>query len=172
MDRLYGGSGAVRNYAAILVVDGAVLGWDGIALWSDGSPLIAFLYVVLALGCIATGGGLYMRWGRARYRLSPEGIEVERHGESKAVRWADIAGISEFKGPPIALQDRALFYGPLLPLGLLAGERILEIIHRPGARFLIRESLVEGYGGLRQDILNYVGRDTLVNLHARYWRRQ
>ncbi|NCA15389.1 MAG: hypothetical protein EBS89_14945 [Proteobacteria bacterium] len=62
--------------------------------------------------------------------------------------------------------------GSASSIGLLAGERILEIIHRPGARFLIRESLVEGYGGLRQDILNYVGRDTLVNLHARYWRRQ
>jgi hypothetical protein len=113
-----------------------------------------------------------MRWGRAQYRLTPVGIEVERYGESKAVRWADVAGINEFKGPPFALDERALFFGPLLPLGFLAGERILEIIHRPGARFLIRESLVEGYGGLRQDILNYVGRDTLVNLQARYWRRQ
>lgn len=172
MDRQYGGSGAVRNYAAMLVVDAAVLGWDGVGLWSENSPFFAFLYVFLAVGCVATGTLLYTRWGRARYRLNPDGIEVARHGETKTVRWADIAGISEFKGPPIALEGRALFYGPLLPLGLLAGERVLEIIHRPGARFLIRESLVEGYGGLRQDILNYVGRDTLVNLHARYWRRQ
>jgi hypothetical protein len=172
MDRQYGGSGAVRNYTTVLVVDAAVLGWDSLGLWSSGSPFVAFLYVFLAIGCIATAATLYLRWGRARYRLNPDGIEVERHGEKRAVRWADIAGISEFKGPPIALEDRALFYGPLLPLGLLAGERVLEVIHRPGARFLIRESLVEGYGGLRQDILNYVGRDTLVNLHARYWRRQ
>jgi hypothetical protein len=172
MDRQYGASGSARNYASMLVVDAAVLGWDGLGFWSDGSRFLGFLYALLAVACFATGGILYLRWGRARVRLNPDGIEVERHGGKRAVRWADVAGVSEFKGPPLALGDRALFYGPLLPAGLLTGERVLEIIHRPGARLLIRESLVDGYGGLRQDILNYVGRDTLVNLHARYWRRQ
>lgn len=172
MDRQYGGAGAIRNYAAILVIDAGVLAWDGASLWGGGSIMTGLLCLLLAIACLAVGAYLYSRWGRPRYRLNPDGIEVRQRGEARVIRWTDIAGVNEFKGPPMALDDRDLFYGPLLPLGFLVGERVLEVIHRPGARFLIREALVDGYGGLRQDILNYVGRETLVNLHARYWRRQ
>ncbi len=172
MDREYAGSGAIRNYAAILAVDALVLGWDGVRLWSGGAILAALVCLSLGAACAVTGVLLYVRWGLPRYRLHPDGIEFHRPGGPKAVRWADVAGVSEFKGPPFELGEHALFYGPVLPVGLLVGERVLEIIHRPGSRFLIRESLVDGYDGLRQDILNHVGRDTLVNLQARYWRRK
>jgi hypothetical protein len=47
---------------------------------------------------------------------------------------------------------------------------VLELTVRPDARLLIRRSLVDRYGSLRDDVLRSVSKHAEVDLHARWWR--
>jgi len=171
MERQFRASSSVNWYIALLTFDAIALVWDAFNRYQDGATFTPILWISVAIVCAVTGANLYLRWGRSRCRLDNVGMELEVDGVAREIRWADVAGIREFRGPALGLHDQGLLVGPFLPVGMLAGERVLEIIHRPGQRTLIRDSLIEGYGALRGDVLRFC-RDAEVNMNARYWRAE
>ncbi len=169
MERQFRAASHVNWYVALLSFDAVALIWDAFNRYQAGATVTPIVWMVVAIVCAVTGAILHLRWGRSRCRLNAVGMELEFDGVVREIRWADVAGVREFRGPAFGLHDQGLLLGPFLPFGMLAGERVLEIIHRPGQRTLIRDALIEGYDALRGDVLRFC-RDAEVNMNARYWR--
>jgi hypothetical protein len=172
MERTFRASGGLYFYIAFLVLDALVLGIEGATQLRAGSLPSAVLLLALAALCAGLAGALFLRWGRLRVVITPEAMALSGQGDRppQLVEWADVERVREVRGPAYQLSLRGLLPGPYLPHGLLRGETVLEIDAHPNQRVLLRRALVGGYGALQQDVIRQVPKDTVIDLHARWWR--
>jgi hypothetical protein len=171
MERTYRASNGLYFYIAFLVLDATVLAIEALVrLRSERLPSGVFL-AVLALVCAFLAALLFLRWGRLRVVITPETMTVwHGNGPAQHIEWADFERVREMTGPAYQLSLKDLLPGPYLPHGLLQGETVLEVTSHPRQRLVLRRSLVNGFGALRQDVQRSVPKDTDVDLHARWWR--
>ena len=171
MERTYRASNGLFFYVAFLVLDALVLAFEALVrIQTDRLPSGVFL-ALLALGCAGLAALVFLRWGRLRVVITPETMTVwGGDGRPQHVEWADVERVREMTGPAYQLSLKELLPGPYLPHGLVRGETVLEVTSRPRQRILLRRSLVNGFGALRQDVQRSVPKDAEIDLHARWWR--
>lgn len=170
MERRYRASNAIFIYAGLLIVTALLLIYEAVQRLRAEAIIWAVVLGLLGVIWLVVAGVLLYSCGRLLVHVRVDQIAMSGGGPEQRLYWAEIVRVREYRGPAYQLSLRSLLPGPYLPLGLLRGEAVLEITAESGIRLLFRQSLVENYGSLRQEILSSVPRDTDVDLHARWWR--
>lgn len=170
MERSYRASNGLFLYVAFLLLDALVLGWEGARRVTHAAPVSGLLLLLIGLACLALAAVLAANWGQAKVVITHDSLLIRGERPPRRIYWADVDSVREIHGPAYQLSLRELLPGPYLPHGLVRGETVLEVVARPAMRVVLRRSLVEGYGALRDDVLRSIPRDAEVDLHARWWR--
>lgn len=170
MERTYRTSKGLYVYAGLLLLTAALLAFEAFQRFRAGATGWSIFLATLALIWVVVAAYLLARWGKMRVVVRSDSITIRGDGPDRTIEWAEVIRLRELRGPAYQLSVRGLLPGPYLPLGLLRGETVLEIVGRPATRLVIRQALVDGYGALRQDVVGSVPRDASVDLHARWWR--
>ena len=170
MERTYRASNVVFIYVVLLLFDALVLGAAALGGLRGGAILSGALFLVLSLLCLGSAATLFWQCARVSVSVTPDTLVVRGLLPVRRMHWSDVLGVREVRGPAYQLSLRRLLPGPYLPHGLVRGETVLEIIARPAMRIVLRRSLVDSYGALKQDVLRSVPKEAEIDLHARWWR--